>query len=121
MVPECNFAIVSLSNACPNGIPFNKTVVRWALETYLGVVDRDPEALPYDGARARDIVGSYEIKGAQYLNINTDGKVLTLEVGTLPEIRAAFRSEVPPGYAPAEIGLLPADGDEYILTDTWRN
>ena len=45
-VPERNFAVVSLSNAGPNGIPFNQAVVRWAIEHYLGVVDRDPEPLP---------------------------------------------------------------------------
>jgi hypothetical protein len=51
-VPERNFAVVSLSNAGPNGIRFNQAVLRWALQTYLGVVDRDPEPLPYDPARA---------------------------------------------------------------------
>ena len=42
IVPERNFAVVSLANAGPNGIPFNQAVVRWALQHYLGVVDRDP-------------------------------------------------------------------------------
>ena len=45
IVPERDFAVVSLSNAGPDGIPFNQAVVRWALETYLGVIDRDPEPL----------------------------------------------------------------------------
>jgi hypothetical protein len=45
--PERGFA-VALSNAGPDGIPFNQAVVRWALQTYLGVIDRDPEPLPYD-------------------------------------------------------------------------
>jgi hypothetical protein len=31
-VPELDFAVVSLSNAGPHGIPFNETVVRWAVE-----------------------------------------------------------------------------------------
>ena len=30
-VPERDFAVVSLSNAGPDGIPFNQAVVRWAL------------------------------------------------------------------------------------------
>lgn len=46
LVPVRNFAVVTLSNAYPNGIPFNQAVVRWALETCVGVVDRDPEPLP---------------------------------------------------------------------------
>lgn len=46
LVPERNFAVVTVATAGPNGIPYNQDVVRWALETYLGVVDRDPEPLP---------------------------------------------------------------------------
>jgi CubicO group peptidase (beta-lactamase class C family) len=42
LVPECNFAVVSLSNASPEGIPFNQAVVRWALQAKLGVIDREP-------------------------------------------------------------------------------
>src|SRR5207237_1950706 len=49
IVPERNFAVVALSNAGPDGgLAFNRAVVRWALEHYLGVIDRDPEPLPYD-------------------------------------------------------------------------
>ncbi|MGI8687791.1 MAG: serine hydrolase domain-containing protein [Thermomicrobiales bacterium] len=115
-VPERGFAVVSLSNAGPDGIPCNQAVVRWALETYLGVTDRDPEPLPYDAARAREIVGSYENE-VMTLTIATNETGLTLEVDIKPEIRAAADKELPPGYPPAAIGLLPGDKDEYILTE----
>ena len=72
IVPERDFAVVALSNAGPDGIPFNQAVVRWALQNYLGVTDRDPEPLPYDEARAREVVGSYE-NDAMTLTIGTDG------------------------------------------------
>jgi CubicO group peptidase (beta-lactamase class C family) len=114
-VPERDFAVVALSNAGPNGIPFNQAVVRWALQTYLGVTDRDPEPLPYDEARAREVVGSYEID-AMTLTIGTDGAGLTLEVLIKPEIRAAADTELPPDHAPFDLGLLPGDADEYIIT-----
>ena len=110
-----NRAVVSLSNAGPDGIPFNQAVVRWALQSYLGVIDRDPEPLPYDDARARQIVGTYEIYDLT-LRIRADGARLTLGVDIKPEIRAAADTELPPGYPPADIGLLPGDTDEYILT-----
>jgi CubicO group peptidase (beta-lactamase class C family) len=58
IVPGRDFAVVSLSNAGPDGIPCNQAVVRWALQTYLGVVDRDPQPQPYDEARARQVVGT---------------------------------------------------------------
>ena len=115
-VPERNFAVVALSNAGPYGIPFNQAVVRWALQTYLGVIDRDPEPLPYDEARAGEIVGGYENE-FMTLTISTDGAGLRLDVRIKPEIRAAAKTEPPPDIAPADIGLLPGNGDEYIVTN----
>jgi CubicO group peptidase (beta-lactamase class C family) len=113
-VPERGFAVVSLANAAPDGIPFNQAAVRWALRTYLGVIDRDPEPLPYDDARAREITGAYA-NDAMELVIRTDGTRLTLEVDIRPEIKAAMDTEPPPGYPAADMGLLP--GDEYIVLD----
>jgi hypothetical protein len=104
------------ANAGPNGIPFNLGVIRWALQTYLGVIDRDPEPLPFDAARAREVVGTYEID-VMTLFITSDETQLKLEVGIKPAIRAASETEMPPDYAPAAIGLLPGDSDEYILTE----
>jgi CubicO group peptidase (beta-lactamase class C family) len=115
-VPERDFAVVSLANAGPNGIPFNRAVVRWALEHYLGVADRDPQPLPYDPARAREVAGRYD-NDAMTLVIAAGPTGMTLEVGIKPEIRAASDSEMPPDYAPAAMGLLPGEGDEYIITE----
>jgi CubicO group peptidase (beta-lactamase class C family) len=115
-VPERGFAVVALSNAGPDGILCNQAVVRWALETYLGVIDRDPEPLPYDEARAREVVGSYE-NDAMTLTIGTDGAGLRLDVRLKPKVRAALDIDPGPDYPPADIGLLPGDGDEYIVTE----
>ena len=116
LVPERNFAVVSLTNAGPNGIPFNQTIVRWALEHYLGIVEHDLEPVPYDPARARELVGSYE-NDAMTLVIAAHETGMTLEVGIKPEIRAAWDGDMPPDYPPEAIGLLPGDSDEYILTE----
>lgn len=116
-VPERNFAVVALSNAGPDGIPFNQAAVHWALETYLGVVDRAPEPLPYDEARAREVVGNYENEMMTFV-IGTDGAKLSLNVRIKPEIRAAAKTELPPDIEPADIGLLPGDTDEYIVINS---
>jgi CubicO group peptidase (beta-lactamase class C family) len=115
MVPERDFAVVSLSNASPDGTPCNQAIVRWALQTYLGVIERNPEPLPYDEVRAQEVVGSYELD-VMTLTISTDGAGLILHVRIRPEIRAASDTEMPPDYPPAPIGLLPGEGDEYIVT-----
>jgi hypothetical protein len=72
-VPERDFAVVTLSNAGPDGgLAVNQAVVRWALERYLGVADRDPEPLPNDPVRAAEIAGIYE-NDMMTLTFRTDG------------------------------------------------
>jgi CubicO group peptidase (beta-lactamase class C family) len=115
-VPERDFAVVSLSNAGPDGIPFNQAVVRWALEHYLGVVDRDAQPVPHDEAWAREVAGDYDME-SMWVTIAGDGTGLTLAVGIKPEIRAAAETDLPPAYPPAAIGRLPGTGDEYIITE----
>ena len=51
---------VALGTQGPDGSPFNQEVVRWALRNYLGITERDPEPLPFDEARAREVAGSYQ-------------------------------------------------------------
>jgi CubicO group peptidase (beta-lactamase class C family) len=115
LVPERTFAVVSLSNAGPDGIPFNQAAVRWALENYLGLVDRDPEPIPFDAARAQEIAGKYENEMMTF-TIDTVGARLRLEVRIKPEIRAAADKEPPPDPSPCDFGLLPGNKDEYIIT-----
>lgn len=120
IVPERDFALVSLANAGPDGYPFNQSVVRWALEHYLGVIEKTVEPVAYDEGRARQVAGRYEID-AMNLDIARDGTRLTLAVGIKPEIREASDEEMPPDYPAAQIGFLPGDGDgdgdEYIVTE----
>ncbi|MER6089715.1 serine hydrolase domain-containing protein [Streptomyces bluensis] len=120
IVPERNFAVVSLANLGPDGYSFNQSVVRWALDHYLGVVEQEAEPVPYDEEQARQIVGRYEID-AMCLDFATDGTRVTLAVDIKPEVREASDEEMPPGYPAAAIGFLPGDGDgdgdEYIVTE----
>jgi CubicO group peptidase (beta-lactamase class C family) len=115
LVPERGFAVASMSNAGPDGIPFNQEVVRWALEHYVGVRVRELEPLPYDDVRARQIVGRYENE-VMTLDIDGDGRAFRLEVLMKPEIRAAADKELRPDHAPFEFSLLPGDADEYVIT-----
>ncbi|MFF4343016.1 serine hydrolase domain-containing protein [Kitasatospora sp. NPDC001540] len=115
IVPERDFAVVCLANVGPDGYLFNQSVVRWALEHCLGVVEKTVEPLPYDEAQAQQVVGRYEID-AMNLDIATDGTRLTLAVGIKPEIRGASDEEMPPDHPAADIGFLPG-GDEYVVTE----
>ncbi|MEU6773774.1 serine hydrolase domain-containing protein [Streptomyces sp. NPDC046759] len=116
LVPEREFAVVAVSNAGPDsGLEFNQAVLRWAIEHYLGIVEGDPEPLPYDPQRAQEIIGHYE-SGIMTLIIDTDGDTMTVECRIKPEIRTASERELPPDLPPAGLGLLPGSGDEYIVT-----
>jgi hypothetical protein len=114
-VPERQFAVSVLCNGGPNGVAFNQAVVRWALERFLGVLDRDPQPLPYDRARITEAAGEYEVD-AMTLSIRADEEGATLEVRIKPELRAASDKELPTDYPPFAFGLLPGNGDEYIVT-----
>src|SRR6266581_3408355 len=115
ILPTRSFAVVSLANAGPDGIPCNQEIVRWALYSYLGLIDQDPEPLPYEEARAVEVAGSYENDVSTLSVTRTDRPGLRLEVRMKPETRAAYK-EMPPDHDPFDMGLLPGDTDEYVLT-----
>jgi CubicO group peptidase (beta-lactamase class C family) len=116
IVPERDFAVISLSNTSPTGTTFNQAAVRFALRHFAGLDDRDPEPMPYDDTRAREVAGSYE-NDAMTLTIDADGSKLVMECLLRPELRENAEMELPPDYPPAEFGLLPGDGDEYIVVE----
>ncbi len=114
IVPERNFALAVTSNAGPDaGLQFNQTTVRWMLDHYLGMVERDPEPLPYDKAKAAEVVGGYENE-IMRLVLADERSALTVECLIKPEVRETSDSELPPDLPAAALGLLP--NDECIVT-----
>ncbi|MET8862825.1 serine hydrolase domain-containing protein [Nonomuraea sp. NPDC004580] len=113
VVPERNFAVAVASNAGPNGIPCNQEIVRWALEHFIGVIDKDPEPEPFDHDKAAQIIGNYA-NDAMTLQIRAEGARLVLEAKIKPELREMAEVELPQDHEPFEFGLLP--GDEYVIT-----
>ena len=114
LVPERKFAVVSLANAGPNGVAFNRAVLQWTLQKYVGLVERAPKPIAFDAKRAQELVGKYENK-IQVITVESNGKKLTIAAGIKPEVRAASDKELPADYPPAEMGLLPGDKDEYVV------
>jgi CubicO group peptidase (beta-lactamase class C family) len=95
-VPERDFAVAVLSNAGPDGgLAVNQAVVRWALEHYLGVADRDAEPLPYDAAPAAEIAGIYE-NDMMRVTFRTDGAGLTVEFTIKPRSARRPTPNCPP-------------------------
>ncbi|SDL22843.1 CubicO group peptidase, beta-lactamase class C family [Glycomyces sambucus] len=116
VVPGHDFAVVALANAEPGGTPANWEVIRWALEQYTGLVDRDPEPVAYDAPRAAAVVGDYDVD-MMTVTVADEGGRLTLAARIKPELRAASDEEMPADCEPANMGFLHPEGDDYIVTE----
>lgn len=115
MVPERDFAVITLSNSSPNGGQLNKEVSRWALETCLGVKDRDPEPLTLDASELSAYTGNYEtIAGTIEITAADGHLVATAKIK--PEVLEALGEEEP-DEEPIPLGLLPGPGDRYVVVD----
>jgi CubicO group peptidase (beta-lactamase class C family) len=118
IAPDRDFAIVSLTNCGPNGPQFNEELVRWALDAYLGVVERDPEPVALGEAELAQYAGTYETI-AVVGDISVDGGGLLLKVKVKPEALAQLveaGQEPPDDQPPFPLGLLPGPGDRYVVS-----
>ncbi|MGH2812499.1 MAG: serine hydrolase domain-containing protein [Actinomycetota bacterium] len=106
LVPGRGFAIAVLTNANPNGYPLQQEIVRWALEEYLGVVERDPEPLDLSEERLGAYLGTYETVAA-VVHVTVKGGRLMLDIES--------KDEEQESYPPFPAGILP--GDRVIVTD----
>jgi CubicO group peptidase (beta-lactamase class C family) len=119
MVPDRNFAVISMSNCGPNGPQLNDAIVKWALEHYVGIVDRDPEPVVLSDAELQQYLGRFETLAAT-VEITPDTGRLLAKVEMKPEARAVLREQ---GEDPDEeqppipIALLAHGGDEYIIPE----
>jgi CubicO group peptidase (beta-lactamase class C family) len=115
MVPERRFAITSLTNCGPNGGEFNERIMRWAFEAYLGVRIEDPEPLHLDADALAEYVGRYETIAA-IADISSADGLLIIDVTIRPEVLEQLGEE-PADEPPIPIGILPGEGDRYIVPD----
>lgn len=111
LIPEHRFAVVSAVNCAPSGLQFNQEVVRWALDTYVDVIDRDPEPI-IDPERAKEVIGTYATD-ALVATITPAGEKLLVEITPTATTRERS-SENGLDFPPFELGLLPRQ-DEYTL------
>ncbi|HVE98500.1 MAG TPA: serine hydrolase domain-containing protein [Mycobacteriales bacterium] len=120
MVPERRFALISMTNCGPNGPQLNDAVLAWALESYLGVVDKDPEPVRLGDAELAAYVGRYETIAATCTVTAEDGG-LVIHVAVKPDALAALRAsgdadEADAQQPPIPIGLLGGDDDRYVVS-----
>jgi hypothetical protein len=109
---------VTLSNSSPNGGQLNKQVSRWALETCLGVTDRDPEPVTLSPGELSAYTGGYETLAGTIEITAADGHLVATSK-IKPEVLATLMEagEDEPDDPPIPLGLLPGPGDRYVVVD----
>lgn len=119
MVPERGFAFTSMTNCGPNGSQLNDRLSRWALQHYIGVEDKDPEPILLGDEALARFVGQYETIAAT-VEITAEAGRLLAKVEIKPETRKVLSEageDIPEEQPPIVLGLLYADGDEYIVAE----
>jgi CubicO group peptidase (beta-lactamase class C family) len=118
MIPERGFAVTSLTNCGPNGGQFNEEIVRWALEEYVGLIERDPEPVLLGDAELAQYAGLYEtIAVTCSVEVHQGGLRLKPEIK--PEVQAQLQEageEIPEESPSFDVGMLEGPGDRYIVT-----
>ena len=120
MVPERDFAYISMTNCGPNGSQLNDQLEKWALEHYLGVVEEDPEPLLLGESELAEYAGEYETIAAM-VHLRVEGGRLMASVEIKPEMLKVLQEQLGeedvPEQPPIPLGILPGDGDRYIVPD----
>jgi len=114
MVPARGFAVISLTNAEPNGTLFNHRIGAWALETYLGLVE--PELIPEtrSAETLAEYAGTYKTVAA-VMTVSVEGDHLLIDTVPTPEFIAQLGEDADYHEPPTPIGLLPGEGDRYVV------
>ena len=117
MIPERDFALISMTNCGPNGSQFNDQLRKWVLATYFDVSEPDPEPITLADDALATYVGRYETVAA-IANVTSADGGLVINVEIKPEARAQLHEDGQdvPEQPPIPLGLLDGEGDRYIVT-----
>jgi dipeptidyl aminopeptidase/acylaminoacyl peptidase/CubicO group peptidase (beta-lactamase class C family) len=112
MAPERGFAVTVLTNA-ESGLRLHRELVRWALEAYAGVVDRDPEPLALSAGELAAYAGEYR-SDTRLVTLAATGDELVATIRYRPDAPAWLREAVAE-QPPMRLRILP--DDRYLVTE----
>ena len=118
MVPERGFALISMTNCGPNGSQFNTRIQRWAFENYLGLAERDLEALSCSAEQLAEYAGRYETVAAICHLTAADGQLIAtveLKPAALEVMVAA--GETAPEQPPIPLAFIAGSPDQFFVPE----
>jgi CubicO group peptidase (beta-lactamase class C family) len=115
LVPERDFGITVLTNA-DEGYLLHREIVEWALATYCGAVEPEPEPLEVTESELLPLAGRYAAEHA-YIDVTTDGDSLVLNIRYTEEGERMLREIVGevPEPKPMRVRLIP--GDRFVVSE----
>ncbi len=118
MVPERGFAVTSLTNCGPNGPQLNRKIVQWALEHYLGLVEREPEPVRLPDEELAAYTGRFETIAA-VVEITVDAGRLSAAISIKPSMAVALQEagEDPEEQPPFVLAILAGGDDRFIVDE----
>ena len=119
MVPDRNFAIVSLTNCGPNGPQLNDALVKWALEEYLGVKEEEPQLASLDDAALEEYEGTYDTIAVTVTLTPKNGRLLA-SLDLKPEARAQLAEagqDADEEQPPFVLALVEGKPDQYVVPE----
>jgi hypothetical protein len=115
LVPERNFAVIVLTNCGPSGEQLNTEIVDWALESYLDVVEPEPDLLDVTPQTLAEYAGGYDAI-ALSAQITAESPRLVVQLSVKPEVLAET-GELNQYEEPIPLGLVAEGPDQYVVTD----
>jgi CubicO group peptidase (beta-lactamase class C family) len=118
MIPERDFAIISMTNAGPNGPVLNDRLWDWALEHYLGLRNVEPVGIRLPDAELAQYTGRFETIAAVVEITAGDGR-LSAAITIKPAMAAvlAEQGEEVPEQPPFPLAILDGFPDRFVVDE----
>lgn len=114
MVPERDFAFVSMSNSSPAGSELNHKLQAWAYESQLGITVSEPEVAELSDDELAAYAGSFQTNVADLELTPRDGRLMA--VITITDL--SLMAEGEPAEQPAiPLAILAGDGNRYVVAE----
>jgi len=117
IVPDRDFAFVCLSNSRPNGAELTDSLERWALKTYVGLVDPVRDPLPLSKEILQEYEGVYETPYTLAEVKAGEGNLqLTLTVKAAIRRFLQFQGTDLPRHSELQLGIIDLRDSRYVVT-----